>query len=78
MDEEEGVSAYTVALVVEVCVCDLPLRRTRAVMTKDIGGLEGVSHHLPHHYEIQFVMAQLSKGGSKAPIVLSGEEAATL
>ena len=49
VDEEEGTPAHTVTLVVEVCVRCLPVCRTRAVMTEECGGLEGVSHHLPYH-----------------------------
>ena len=40
MDDEEGAPAHTVALVVEVCVCDLSLHRTIAVMTEDTGKCE--------------------------------------
>ena len=52
MDKEEGAPAHTVTLVIKVCVGDPSICRARAMMTQESGGLEGVSHHLSHHYEI--------------------------
>ena len=78
MDEEEGAPAHTETLMVKLSVCNPPDCRTSSVMTDEGCGLEGVCHHLPHDYEIKLVVTQLSKGGSRAPVMLYRKEAATL
>ena len=74
VEEQEGMLAHALAMVVKLTIGCLPLFRSGAVVTLQCVGLVAVSHDLSHHKQVQLIMAHLSEGASEGLIVLHWEE----
>ena len=61
--DPERTQAHTLAKMVKLTICYLPLFRTGAVVALQCFGLIAVSHDLTHHKQVQLMVAYLSKGG---------------
>ena len=73
VEEQEGALAHQLAMVVELTIRYLPLFRTATVVAMQCGGLIAVSHYLPHHKQVQLIMAHLREGGSEGLVVFHRE-----
>ena len=74
VEEQEGMLAHTLAMVIKLAIRSLPPFRTQAVVTLQCGGLVAVSHNLSHHKQVQLIMAYLSESGSEGLVVFYWEE----